>query len=80
MSGALQPWHIIIVALVFVLLYGSRRLPGAARSLGQSLRILKTELAHQPVLPAPHDAAHGHLDASPPSSGTDPRGDQPANP
>jgi sec-independent protein translocase protein TatA len=35
--------EILIVALVVLLLFGSRRLPGAARSLGRSLRILKAE-------------------------------------
>lgn len=41
--NGLEPWHILIVAAVFVLMFGSKRLPDAARSLGQSLRILKSE-------------------------------------
>ena len=32
--GALGPWHSVIVAVVVVLLFGSKRLPDAARSLG----------------------------------------------
>ena len=42
--GALQPWHWIILLLVVVLLFGSKRLPDAARSLGKSMRIFKTEV------------------------------------
>ena len=42
--GALQPWHWIILLLVAVLLFGSKRLPDAARSLGKSMRIFKTEV------------------------------------
>ncbi len=42
--GALAPSHWLIVVLVVVLLFGSARLPDAARSLGQSLRIFKAEL------------------------------------
>jgi sec-independent protein translocase protein TatA len=42
--GELSPWHLLIVAAVFVLLFGAKRLPDAARSLGRSARILKTEL------------------------------------
>lgn len=42
--GELSPWHLLIVAVVFVALFGYRRLPDAARSMGRSLRILKTEL------------------------------------
>jgi len=38
------PWHLLIVAGVFVLLFGAKKLPDAARSLGKSARILKTEL------------------------------------
>lgn len=42
--GDLSWWHWLIVVLVFVLLFGSKRLPDAARSLGKSMRILKTEV------------------------------------
>jgi sec-independent protein translocase protein TatA len=44
---ALSPWHLLIIAAVFVVLFGSRRLPDAARSVGRSLRILRTELREQ---------------------------------
>ena len=39
-----SPWKILIVALVIIVLFGSKKLPGAARSLGQSMRILKKEV------------------------------------
>lgn len=42
--GALQPWHWIILLLVVVILFGSKRLPDAARSLGKSMRIFKSEV------------------------------------
>jgi sec-independent protein translocase protein TatA len=41
--GALKPWHIILVVAVLVLLFGAKRLPDAARSLGRSMRIMKAE-------------------------------------
>lgn len=41
--GAVRPWHIIVLVVVLVLLFGAKKLPGAARGLGQSLRILKSE-------------------------------------
>jgi len=44
MMGEFGPWHIVIVLLVFALLFGGKRLPDAARGLGQSLRILKREM------------------------------------
>ena len=41
--GGLQPWHWVIVIAVFVLLFGAKKLPDMARSLGKSARILKSE-------------------------------------
>jgi len=55
--GELSPWHWAIVIGVFVLLFGAKRLPDAARSLGRSARILKAELkadgTEADELPAP---------------------------
>jgi sec-independent protein translocase protein TatA len=41
--GALKPWHIAVLVVVLILLFGAKRLPDAARSLGRSLRIIKAE-------------------------------------
>ena len=40
-----SPWKIAIIAVVIIVLFGSRKLPEAARSLGKSMRILKTEIS-----------------------------------
>lgn len=42
--GALGPWHWLIVGIVVILLFGAKRLPDAARSLGSSMRIFKSEI------------------------------------
>jgi len=42
--GAMSPWHWAIVALVVGILFGSKKLPDAARGLGRSLRIFKSEV------------------------------------
>src|SRR5580692_6562013 len=51
-----SPWKILIVAVVLIVLFGSKKLPDAARSLGRSMRILKSEVStlHQddPEIPA----------------------------
>ena len=39
-----EPSHWLILLLVVVVLFGSRRLPDAARGLGRSLRIFKSEV------------------------------------
>ncbi|RPF21548.1 Sec-independent protein translocase subunit TatA [Myceligenerans xiligouense] len=44
MTGALQPWHWIVLIAVILLLFGSTRLPGLAKSVGQSMKIFKREI------------------------------------
>jgi sec-independent protein translocase protein TatA len=39
-----SPWKIAIIAILIIVLFGYRKLPEAARSLGKSMRILKTEV------------------------------------
>ena len=36
-------WELVLVLVVVMLLFGSKRLPDSARALGRSLRILKAE-------------------------------------
>jgi sec-independent protein translocase protein TatA len=62
-----SPWKILIVAVLIIVLFGSKKLPDAARSLGRSMRILKTEVgsmhdddtvvAGQPPAPGPTASA-----------------------
>ena len=44
MRGLFEGWHIVILVLVIALLFGAKRLPDAARGLGRSLRIFKSEV------------------------------------
>jgi sec-independent protein translocase protein TatA len=43
LRNGLEPWHLLIVAIVIIVLFGSKKLPEAARGLGKSMRILKSE-------------------------------------
>ncbi|MFB6848822.1 Sec-independent protein translocase subunit TatA [Streptomyces sp. NPDC056373] len=43
LRNGLEPWHLLIVAIVVIVLFGSKKLPDTARSLGRSMRILKSE-------------------------------------
>ena len=78
-----KPWLILVIVILFVLMFGSRKLPGAARSLGQSMRILKKEVSslHEdepdaPGAPAAADAtpavAPAQLQAPPPAPAATP--------
>ncbi|MEV0917523.1 Sec-independent protein translocase subunit TatA [Streptomyces sp. NPDC049967] len=43
LRNGLEPWHLLIIALVVVMLFGAKKLPDTARALGKSMRILKSE-------------------------------------
>ncbi|MGK4585382.1 Sec-independent protein translocase subunit TatA [Kitasatospora sp. HPMI-4] len=45
LRNGLEPWHVLVMVAVLVLLFGSRKLPEMARGLGKSMRILKAEAA-----------------------------------
>lgn len=47
-----SPWKLLIIAVVLIVLFGGKKMPEAARSLGRSMRILKTEV----------QGLHGHPD------------------
>ena len=38
-----NPWAIVLLVLLVVLLFGANKLPGLARNMGQSMRIFKSE-------------------------------------
>jgi sec-independent protein translocase protein TatA len=64
-----SPWKIAIVAVVLIVLFGSRKLPVAAKSLGQSMRILKKEVQglheEEPAPSSPVAAAPSQLEPTP---------------
>ncbi|MDQ2882117.1 MAG: Sec-independent protein translocase subunit TatA [Actinomycetota bacterium] len=41
--GILSGWHLLILLVLVILLFGAAKLPTAARAVGQSIRILKAE-------------------------------------
>ncbi|MFT4087432.1 MAG: Sec-independent protein translocase subunit TatA [Gordonia sp. (in: high G+C Gram-positive bacteria)] len=68
--GSLSPWHWIVLAIVVILLFGSRKLPDAARGLGRSMRILKSEMEEmrdegsaKPKTEAPREITSGETPA-----------------
>jgi sec-independent protein translocase protein TatA len=67
--GELSPMHWLIVIAVVVLLFGAKRLPDAARSMGQALRVFKAEtgeLRHdRPAVGTPEPRGAGEQQARP---------------
>jgi sec-independent protein translocase protein TatA len=44
MFGNLTGWHFLIILVIVLLLFGAPKLPLLARSLGQSMKIFKSEI------------------------------------
>jgi sec-independent protein translocase protein TatA len=44
MLNNLTGWHFLVILVVILLLFGAPKLPGLARSLGQSMKIFKNEI------------------------------------
>ena len=65
-----SPWKVLIVAVVLIVLFGSKKLPDAARSLGKSMRILKTEVGslHEDETTSRSSTAPGAPAAFPPAA------------
>ncbi|ARF56699.1 Sec-independent protein translocase subunit TatA [Streptomyces gilvosporeus] len=43
LRNAFEPWHLLVIIAVLVLLFGAKKMPDMARGLGRSMRILKSE-------------------------------------
>lgn len=79
--GLFEGWHIVLLILVVVVVFGRKRLPDASRSLGRSLRIFKSEMGEMKHdgKPSPsaasRDTVHGDVihEPAPPATGQAPR-------
>jgi sec-independent protein translocase protein TatA len=54
MTGLTQPWHIILILLIALMLFGGRRLPEIGRSLGAGMLEFKESITgHTAAEPSP---------------------------
>jgi sec-independent protein translocase protein TatA len=70
MLGNLNGWHLIIVLVVVLLLFGATRLPALSKGLAQSLRIFKQETKGLRDDDKPADAVDTAPPAAPASAAT----------
>ena len=49
-GNAFNGWHLVIILFVVLLLFGAPKLPALARSLGQSMKIFKSEVKTEKVV------------------------------
>ncbi|MDJ0463310.1 Sec-independent protein translocase subunit TatA [Streptomyces sp. H27-C3] len=76
MIGNLKPLEIILIIAVILLLFGAKKLPDMARSLGKSARILKSEakaMKKDDEPAADNDAATDASKTTPPQDAAVPR-------
>ena len=68
-GDALQPWHLLVLAVVIFLLFGARRLPELGKGLGEGLKGFKEGLkgiTDSPVAPTSQQS----VASAPPASST----------
>lgn len=83
--NAFEGWHLVVLLVVVLVLFGGKRLPDAARGLGRSMRIFKSEVTamqdDKPTSTTPDknpDALEGRIvddEKNPRSASTEPRRD-----
>ena len=75
MLGNLNGWHLIIILAIVLLLFGAPKLPALARSLGQSMKIFKSEIKDPEAEQRKADAAAADAAAARPAAPTAPVAD-----
>lgn len=76
--GNLRGWEWVILLVLVLLLFGARRLPDLARSVGRSMKIFKSEVRDVRTQDAPQtldDGARPDDGATPTSDASTPPGD-----
>ena len=76
--GYLQPWHIIVLLAIALLLFGGKRLPEIGKSLGHGMREFKDAVTgnssdapeEQPELPPASEPTATPTTATPPERET----------
>ncbi len=88
LRNGLEPWHIVILAIVILILFGWKKMPDMARSFGRSARILRSEVdemkndkkTDRKTEPAGHSATAGAQPANAEHTTTPANPDTPGDP
>lgn len=80
----IQGWQLVILLIIVIVVFGAARLPNAARSLGKSLKIFKSEVSDLREDDAENSGNSEHSDSSASGDGSaqgsksqvDPRGEK----
>lgn len=68
MLSGFTGWHALVLLVIVVLIFGAAKLPGLAKSVGQSMKIFRNEVKPVDETPAkaPEDPASPKLNESSP--------------
>jgi sec-independent protein translocase protein TatA len=72
MGDLLQPWHLVLIAIVFVVLFGAKRIPELGKGLGEGLRGFKEGLKGISDPPPPAPVAQQNTPPAPPPASNAP--------
>jgi sec-independent protein translocase protein TatA len=74
MGDLLQPWHLIVLAIVAFLLFGAKRLPELGKGLGEGLKGFREGIKGitDPVTPPPPPTQQSSV-PPPPATPTEPK-------
>jgi sec-independent protein translocase protein TatA len=75
MGDLLQPWHLIVLAVVAFLLFGAKRLPELGKGLGEGLKGFKEGIRgiSDPPPPPPNVNQQSSAPPPPPTTPVEPR-------
>jgi sec-independent protein translocase protein TatA len=71
MGDLLQPWHLIVLAVVAFLLFGAKRLPELGKGLGEGLKGFKEGIRGVSDPTPPPSNTQQNSSTPPPSSNSD---------
>jgi len=71
MGDLLQPWHLIVLAVVAFLLFGAKRLPELGKGLGEGLKGFKEGIKGISDPPAPAPTVQQSSTSVPPANTTE---------
>ena len=74
MGDLLQPWHLIVLAVVAFLLFGAKRLPELGKGLGEGLKGFREGIKgiSDPPPPSPPPPAPTQQNTTPPPPSSNP--------
>ena len=75
MGDLLQPWHLVVLAIVAFLVFGAKRLPELGKGLGEGLKGFKEGLKGiaEPATPTPPVQQQAAAPQPPASTTTEPK-------